>query len=217
MGKVVHKEDEIITQIYLVRGQRVMLDSDLARIYGVSTRRFNEQVRRNIGRFPTDFMFEITMAEYRNLMSQIGMSVSQVAESVNNANLMSQIATSSLQMKDNEEDRNLILQIATSSWGGRRKRPFVFTEHGALMLASVLNSPTAIQTSIYIVRAFVRLRELLSMYHELSETIADLGKRTFEKLDEHSEHLMLVFQALKELSRQKDEPRNPIGFKISTK
>ena len=197
MGKVVHKDDEIITQIYLVRGQKVMLDSNLARIYGVTTGRFNEQVHRNIERFPADFMFEITMAEYRNLISQI--------------------AISSLQIKENEEDRNLMLQFATSSWGGRRNRPFVFTEHGALMLASVLNSPTAIQTSIYIVRAFVKLRELLSMYHELSETIADLEKRTFEKLDEHSEHLLLVFQALKELARQKNEPRNPIGFKINTK
>ncbi|MCX6285445.1 MAG: ORF6N domain-containing protein [Bacteroidetes bacterium] len=197
MGEVVHKEDEIITQIYLVRGQKVMLDSDLARIYGVTTGRFNEQVRRNIERFPADFMFEITMAEYRNLISQF--------------------AISSLQIKENEKDKNLMLQFATSSWGGRRKRPFVFTEHGALMLSSVLNSPTAVQTSIYIVRAFIKLREFLSMYHELADKIADLEKRTFEKLDEHSEHLMLLFQVLKELSRQKDEPRNPIGFRISTK
>ncbi|MCX6287281.1 MAG: ORF6N domain-containing protein [Bacteroidetes bacterium] len=204
MGKVIHKDDEIISQIYIIRGRKVMIDSDLARIYGVTTRRFNEQVRRNIERFPADFMFEITMTEYRNLMSQIVISRSQVIENMNNRNLMSQFATSSL-------------QIATSSWGGRRKRPFVFTEHGALMLASVLNSPTAIQTSIYIVRAFVKLRELLSVYHELSEKIADLEKRTFEKLDEHSEQLMLVFQALKELGRVKDEPRNPVGFKIHTK
>lgn len=95
MGKVVHKEDEIITQIYIVRGQKVMLDSDLARIYGVTTGRFNEQVHRNIERFPADFMFEMTMAEYRNLISQF--------------------AISSLQIKENEEDKNLMLQFATSS------------------------------------------------------------------------------------------------------
>ena len=150
-------------------------------------------------------------------MSQIVMSRYQVAENVNNANLMSQIATSSSQINENVEDKNLLLQIATSGWGGRRKRPFVFTEHGALMLASVVNSLAAIQTSIYIVRAFVKLRELLSVYHELSAKVTDLEKRTFEKLDEHSEQLLLVFQALKELARVKDEPRNPIGFKLSTK
>ena len=115
---------------------------------------------------------------------------------------------------DNAEDADLMPQIVTSDWGGRRKLPFVFTEHGALMLASVLSSKTAIQASIYVVRAFVKLREVLAMHHELSERINDLEKKTCEKLDEHSEQIMLVFQALRELVRQKEEPRNPVGFKI---
>ena len=111
----------------------------------------------------------------------------------------------------------LISQIATSSWGGRRKLPFVFTEHGALMLASILSSKAAIQASIYVVRAFVKLREILSMHQELTERITDLEKRAFEKLEEHSEQLVLVFQALRELIHQKDESREPVGFKIGVR
>jgi len=186
--------DEIISQIYIIRGRKVMLDSDLARIYGVETRVLNQGVKRNLDRFPVDFMFQLSTDEYSNLMSQI--------------------VISSLQISNNVEDVNLISQIATSSWGGRRKLPLVFTEHGAIMLASVLNSPTAIHASVYVVRAFVKLREILSMHQELSERITDLEKRTFEKLEEHSEQLVLVFQALRELVKQKDEPREPVGYKI---
>ena len=197
MERSIQTNDEVISQIHFIRGRKVMLDSDLARIYGVTTRRMNEQVRRNIYRFPEDFMFQLTPDEFSNLMSQF--------------------ATSSLQIVENMEDANLISQIATSSWGGRRKLPFVFTEHGALMLASILSSKAAIQASIYVVRAFVKLREILSMHQELTERITDLEKRAFEKLEEHSEQLVLVFQALRELIHQKDEPREPIGFKIGVR
>jgi hypothetical protein len=100
--------------IFLIRGQKVMLDADLARIYGVTTARLNQQVKRNLDRFPTDFMFRLTKREFSNLMLQI--------------------ATSS------------------SSYGGRRKLPYVFTEHGAIMLASVLNSPIAVRASLQVVR-----------------------------------------------------------------
>ena len=105
-----------------------MLDAYLAELYGVETRRLNEQVRRNIERFPADFMFQLTAEEFANLKSQ----------------------------------------FATSSWGGRRKLPFVFTEHGAIMAASVLNSPLAVEISIHVVRAFVRLRELVAGNKELA-------------------------------------------------
>jgi hypothetical protein len=194
MDKTIKSDNEIISQIHFIRGRKVMLDSDLARIYGVTTRRMNEQVRRNILRFPEDFMFELTVGEYQNLILQFAISSSQITGNVKDANLMS--------------------HFATSSWGGRRKLPMVFTEHGALMLASILNSPTAVQASIYVVRAFVKLREILSTQQELSERITDLEKRTFEKLEEHSEQLVLVFQALRELVTQKDKPREPVGFKI---
>jgi hypothetical protein len=197
MEKKVQLNDEIISQIYFIRGRKVMLDNDLARIYGVTTARLNQQVRRNMDRFPADFMFELSLEEYRNLMLQI--------------------ATSSLQTVDNINDPDLTSQIVISSWGGRRKLPFVFSEHGALMLASVLSSKTAIQASIYVVRAFVKLREILSMHQKLSERINDLEKRAFEKIDEHSEQLILVFQALRELVRKKDEPRVPVGFKLGKK
>jgi hypothetical protein len=166
--------DEIISQIYFIRGRKVMLDNDLARIYGVETRVLNQAVKRNAGRFPVDFMFQLTQEELSGLMSQ----------------------------------------IVISSWGGRRKLPFVFTEHGALMLASVLNSSAAISASIYVVRAFVALREMMSINNELDERISDLERRTFEKLDEHSCQLQLVFQALRELISPKQEPREPVGFKI---
>jgi hypothetical protein len=110
--------------ILILRGLRVILDSDLAALYGVPVKRLNEQVKRNADRFPPDFAFQLTREEF--------------------ANLKSQIATSS------------------SAWGGKRKVPTAFTEHGALMAASVLNSPTAVKMSILVVRAFVRFRRILS-------------------------------------------------------
>jgi hypothetical protein len=174
MEESVQLYEEIISQIYIIRGRKVMLDSNLARIYGVKTKVLNQAVKRNADRFPVDFMFQLTQGELSNLMSQ----------------------------------------IVTSSWGGRRKLPFVFTEHGALMLASILNSPSAVAAGIYVVRAFVKLREILSMHQELSERIADLERRTFEKLDEHSDQLLMVFQALRELVSPKQEPMEPVGFKI---
>jgi len=194
MKNKIQLNDEIISQIYFIRGRKVMIDHDLARIYGVTTARLNQQVRRNSDRFPSDFMFELSLEEYRNLMLQI--------------------ATSSLKDTNNTDESDFVLPSVSSGWGGRRKLPFVFTEHGALMLASVLNSKTAILASIYVVRAFVKLREFLAIHKELSDRIDDIEKRAFEKLDEQSEQLMFVFQALRELVRQKDEPRNPMGFKI---
>ena len=195
MKNAVEIREEIISQIYFIRGRKVMRDSDLARIYGVETRNLNQAVKRNFNRFPADFMFQLSQEEFLNLMSQIVISSSKTVDDIDNSDLIS--------------------QFVTSSWGGRRKLPFVFTEHGALMLASVLNSKIAIQASIYVVRAFVKLRDILSLHQELSEKINDLEKMTFIKLDEHSEQLALVFQALRELVQQKGEPRKPIGFKIS--
>ena len=197
MKTAIRQDEAIISRIYFIRGRKVMLDSDLAEIYGVTTARLNQQVRRNLDRFPPDFMFELTYEETQNLMLQF--------------------ATSSSKTIDNSDELILMSQFVTSRWGGRRKLPFAFTEHGSLMLASVLSSRIAIQASICVVRAFVKLREILAMHQELSERINDLEKRTFEQLDQHSEQLALVFQALRDLVRQKDEPRNPIGFKTSTK
>src|SRR5688572_1360895 len=114
----------VASRILVVRGQRVMLDMDLAALYGVTVRRLNEQVRRNRERFPEGFMHELTNQEVANLKSQ----------------------------------------SATSSWGGKRKAPLAFTEHGAIMAATVLNSPRAVQMTLYVVRAFVKVRESLAAH-----------------------------------------------------
>jgi hypothetical protein len=158
--------------IHLVRGQRVMLDYNLAEIYGVSTRRLNEQLRRNLPRFPKDFAFQFNARETHNLMSQI--------------------ATSSLH-------------------GGRRKLPWVFTEHGAIMLASVLNSSVAVAASIRVVRAFVRLREMISENAELSRRLNQRER----KMDNHDEAIAQLFAAIRQLLAPR-EPRTKreIGFHV---
>lgn len=162
-------DDIVVNKIYEIRNQKVMLDSDLAELYGVETKRLNEQIRRNLDRFPEDFMFQLTDGEWQNLKSQ----------------------------------------IATSSWGGRRKLPFVFTEHGVLMLSSVLNSPQAVQVNIQIVRIFTRLRNLLSEHTELKLEIADIKKH----LQNHDKNIELVFSYLDKLIDKQNEPRKRIGFK----
>ena len=157
--------------ILVIRGQRVMLDADLAALYGVSTKRLNEQVKRNLDRFPEDFMFQLTSQEVRNLKSQ----------------------------------------IATSrSHGGRRKLPYAFTEHGAIMAANVLNSPRAVQASVWVVRAFVKLRETMSTHKELVRTLAELERR----LDYHDEDIRALVEAIKQLmTPAKPSERPRIGFK----
>jgi hypothetical protein len=158
--------------IHLIRGQRVMLDSDLAAIYGVTTKRLNEQLRRNRSRFPSDFAFQLTAEEFTNLKSQ----------------------------------------IATSSFhGGRRYRPWVFTEHGALMLASVLNSEIAVQASVRVVRAFVRLREMVAANAQLAVKLEELERR----FDSHDDAIANLFATLKQLLEPPEaSKRREIGFHV---
>ena len=149
--------------IRTIRGQQVLLDSDLAILYGVETKRLNEQVKRNIERFPEDFMFQLTKVELINLKSQIATSSaienslrSQIVTlNTNNHSLRSQNATLN-------EDVNLKLKIVTSSHGGARKLPYAFTENGIAMLSSVLRSPIAIQVNIRIMRAFTAMRQFIA-------------------------------------------------------
>ena len=147
-----------------------MLDVDLAGIYGVSTKRLNQQVQRNKKRFPDDFAFQLT---------------SQEAES-------------------------LRLQFATSNKGrgGRRYFPFVFTEHGTVMLSAVLHTPTAIEASIQIARAFVRLREMISAHKELAAKLGELER----KVEGHDEHIQSLFDAIRELMEPPVKPKPQIGF-----
>ncbi len=158
--------------IYLIRGQRVMLDFDLARVYGVTTKRLKEQFRRNAGRFPGDFAF--------------------VLENKELANLRSQIATSSLH-------------------GGHRYLPTAFTEHGALMLASVLNSPVAVEASVRVVRAFVWMREHIMANKELTQKLKDLEGR----VSGHDEAIGNLFEAIRRLVEPPfPENRREIGFHV---
>jgi hypothetical protein len=164
--------DRIANAIIVLRGQRVLLDRDLAELYGVETRRLNEQVRRNKQRFPDDFIFEVSDQEARTLMSQ----------------------------------------FATSSWGGTRKRPLAFTEHGAIMAATVLNSPSAVKMSVFVVRAFVQYRTVLSSTRELAKRLDALESHVVTKLTAHDRTLTSLLQAIRSLTVSPATKRRPIGF-----
>jgi len=164
-------DEVVLNKIYLIREQKVMLDNDLATLYQVETKRLNEQVKRNISRFPEDFMFQLSDAEFEILKSQ----------------------------------------IATSSWGGRRKPPFCFTEHGVLMLSSVLNSERAIQVNIQIMRIFTRIRQSLSDNLNLKIEMEKIKK----KIASHDKSIEVVFKYLDELIARTEntKPRKQIGYK----
>src|SRR5437763_12442530 len=161
-------------RICFIRAQRVMLDSDLAELYGVTTKRLNEQFRRNRGRFPIDFAFQLGRKELPIVLSQV--------------------------------------PVANSAHGGRRQLPWVFTEHGAIMLATVLNSPVAIEASVRVVRAFVHLREILASNKQLAVKFAELERR----LDANDGALKTLFDAIRELLKPAPTPevRREIGFHI---
>jgi phage regulator Rha-like protein len=157
--------EAVAAKILLVRGKRVMLDSDLAKLYGVETKNLNLQVKRNKGRFPDDFMYQLDIKEVRDLR----------------------------------------LQNATSKRGGRRYLPFVFTQEGVAMLSSVLNSEQAIQVNIAIMRAFVKLRELLLSHKDLAEKIEELER----KYQLHETDIQVIFKAIKKMLEPPDEPPKP--------
>jgi hypothetical protein len=166
---------DIPRAILVLRGQRVLLDAELAALYGVTTKRLNEQVKRNAERFPEDFMFRLTAAE---------------TESLNR----SQIATGSQKHRD------------------PRFPPYAFTEHGAIMAASILNSPRAIEMSVYVVRAFVQLREMLASNKELARRFAQLETRLDKKLTTHDEAIAAILSAIRQLMHPPVPKRRPIGF-----
>jgi hypothetical protein len=181
---------DITTLIVTVRGKRVILDADLARIYGVPTKRLNEQVRRNTDRFPPDFAFVLTDQEVTNLKSQF--------------------ATSS-------EGLNRSQFVITSTHGGRRKLPMAFTEHGAIMAANVLRSKRAIQMSVFVVRAFVRMRQMLIEQRGLARKLAELEEELTARLDVHETAINEIFGQIKRLLSSPPEPEPPkkrIGFLV---
>lgn len=175
--------DRIAPYVLMIRGQRVMLDADLASLYGVTTKRLNEQVKRNQTRFPDDFLFQLTVEEAKELPLL-------------------------------EPSDGLRSQIATSSpgrHGGRRYRPYAFTEHGAIMAASVLNTPRAIEVSVYVVRAFVKLRELLSTHKEMAGKLAELER----KVAGHDAAVQSLVAAIRRLMEPPAPPRPRIGFRAA--
>jgi hypothetical protein len=163
---------EIERSIHVIRGQRVMLDSDLAKLYGVPTHRLNEQVSRNKERFPSDFAYQLTQQEFTALISQ-------------NA-------------------------ISKAGRGGRRKRPWVFTEQGVAMLSSVLKSPTAVRVNIEIMRTFVRLRRLMATPGELVEQLTRLA----ETVQLHDDQIKVISQVLQQMIEKPPEPKKQIGFHV---
>lgn len=175
--------------IYIIRGQRVMLDEDLARMYGVDTKVLNQAVKRNHARFPAEFMFQLSEKEYDTLRSQ------SVTSNEEDTDRKRPTAT------PGEETKSLRSQNATSKGrGGRRYMPYVFTEHGTVMLASVLNSPKAVHASIQVVKAFVRLRELMIANKNLSKKLDELEEK-------YDKQFAVIFDAVRRLM----EPVKPTG------
>jgi len=163
-------QERIERRIFVIRGQKVMLDRDLALLYGILTKNLNKAVSRNIGRFPADFMFRLTNAELQNLKFHFG----------------------------------------TSSWGGSRKMPRAFTEYGILMLSSVLKSERAIQVNIAIMRAFVRLKQVLATHKKLATKLKELEK----KVGKHNKLIIEIFEIINQLTQPAKQKRKPqIGFK----
>ena len=193
-------------RIHEIRGQRVMLDFDLAQAYGVETRILNQSVKRNIERFPEDFMFRLTRGEWKILKSQIATS----------------------DMTDIEEDTNLTSQIVISSWGGARTTPYAFTELGVAMLSSVLRSPIAIQVNIGIMRTFFQMRQAIATiavpdtqedirqlradFEELKSDIEDILRDQNDINDDTRAQLDAIATALAELQQPPQPPRRKIGF-----
>jgi hypothetical protein len=195
--------DALSDRIHLVRGQRVMLDSDLAELYGVATKVFNQAIKRNIDRFPADFMFQLTEEEGESLRSQI---VTLNADD----SLRSQIVTSNV---DNSSLRSQIATLKPGRGQHRKYLPYVFTEHGAIMAASVLSSPRAVEMSVFVVRAFVQLRALLASSRELSERLNELER----KFSTHDQAIAGLIDAIRQLTATPANPSRPIGFTADLK
>jgi hypothetical protein len=160
------------SRILILRNQRVILDADIAELYGVPVRQLNQQMKRNRDRFPSDFVFQLTAKEHKILRSQI--------------------------------------VISTDTHGGRRYLPYAFTEHGAIMAATVLNSERAVQMSVFVVRAFVRLREMLATNRRLALKIYELEDR----LDSRDSDIVELLKAIRQLMTPKAPRRVRIGFQL---
>jgi hypothetical protein len=165
--------EQIASRILSLRGQKVMIDADLAELYGVTTKALNQAVKRNLARFPDDFMFQLTAEEKQ--------------EVVTNCDHLRKLRFS-------------------------KALPFAFTEHGAIQAANVLNSPQAVEVGVYVVRAFVRLRELLASNKELAQRLDELEQRIERKLETHDQAITGLIQTLRQMMAPEAPKRRPIGF-----
>ncbi len=177
---IIYPIEAIEKKIMFIRGQKVMLDKDLAKLYNVATRDLNKAVSRNSSRFPKDFMFQLNKEEFNNLKFQSG--------------------TSSL--RNNK-----------TGWGGTRKLPHAFTEQGVAMLSSVLRSERAVQVNILIMRAFIKLREVLSTHKELAQKLKELEL----KFVGHDEQIRDIIEAINQLLTPPEKPKRQIGFQVKEK
>lgn len=202
----------IDNSIYVIRGHKVMLDEDLAKLYGVETKILNQAVKRNLDRFPDEFMFQLTLKEARSLISQIVTSNKTPSLCAFPA-LRSQFVTSKRGDRINKP-KVLRSQIAISNRGGRTYRPYAFTEHGTVMLASVLRSKRAIQMSIEVVKAFVRLRQVLASQKNIVSQLAEVRSFMLKRANESDREFKKVWRAIEELAGAgEDESRQGIGFR----
>ena len=189
--------EKIAPLVHLLRHEKVIFDTDLAELYGVTTGRLNEAVQRNLDRFPADFMFQVTEDEMEILISQIAIS----NDPASNLKCQSGISKTAAP--------SLIFQFGTSKGrGGRRHLPYAFTEQGVAMLSSVLRSPRAVEVNIAIMRTFVQLRRLMDSNALLAEKIEALEA----KYAEHDQHFEIVFEAIKQLIATPTPPAREMGF-----
>ncbi len=203
MASPIPKPENLAQLVFLVRGEKVMLDAYLAGLYGVETGALNRAVKRNIGRFPADFMFQLSDGEWANLKCQFGISSSASSSAAPDLK-RSQIVTSKVRASG-LRSQFVILNMH----GGRRQRPYAFTEQGIAMLSSVLRSPRAVEVNIAIMRTFVQLRRLMDSNRDLARRIEALEKR-------YDEQFASVFDAIKRLIAEDDgrktKPKRGIGF-----
>ena len=204
MAKITPKPENLAQLVFLVRGEKVLLDADLALLYGVETGALNRAVKRNIERFPNDFMFHLDSEDWENLKCQIGISSSPSAAANSKNRNSPQSAMSS------KQGALLHSQIVSAGLhGGRRGLPYAFTEQGVSMLSSVLRSARAVEVNIAIMRTFVQLRRLMDSNRDLARKIEAMEMR-------YDEQFSAIFNAIKQLiaddQERKARPKRPIGF-----
>jgi hypothetical protein len=187
MSKEIIPAEQIALRIRNFRGEKVLLDFDLAALYDVETRILNQAVRRNADRFPADFMFQLTSEE---------------------AEKLSQVVTPSVAGHDVSNSSQIVM--SSGKYRGKRYRPYAFTEQGVAMLSSVLNSESAVKLNIAIMRAFVQLRRALEANRELARKFSELERR----IDKHDSEIAAILEAIRQLMAPPAKPRREIGFHV---